>query len=315
MYVLLDGFDLGVGMLFLLRHDDDDRDVMIASLAPIWDFNETWLILGSTVFMAAFPGAFAIVIPAVYFPIVLMLLGLLFRGVAFEFREVPGARKWLWNRAFALGSLLATLAQGAVLGSFVDGFTSAHGVFTGSSWDWVRPFPVFCSFGLAAGYALQGATWLVMKTEGALQAWSRSIARRCLDAVLFFIAAVSIWTPLKDAGVAARWFTWPQMLIFSPVPIVTVLFAWWLVRSLQREHDVAPFICSVGLFFLGFSGLVVSLWPYAAPPSVTLWQAASAQVSQEFLIIGTMFILPILLMYVCWSYWVFRGKVRAGGYH
>jgi cytochrome bd-type quinol oxidase subunit 2 len=315
MYVLLDGFDLGVGILFLLRRAEPDRDIMIASLAPIWDFNETWLVLGGTVFMAAFPGAFAVAIPAVYFPIALMLVGLLFRGVAFEFREVPGARKWLWNRAFGLGSLLATLAQGAVLGAFVEGFASSHGIYTGTSWDWVRPFPVFCSLGLAAGYTLQGATWLVLKTEHELQAWARSMARRCLIAVLLFIAAVSVWTPLADARIAARWFTWPDMLAFSPVPIITGVLAWWLVRSLNRQAHAAPFVCSVGLFFLSFSGLVVSLWPYAAPPNVTLWDAASAQGSQDFLIIGTMFILPILLMYVCWSYWVFRGKVRGGGYH
>ncbi|RDU97574.1 cytochrome d ubiquinol oxidase subunit II [Trinickia dinghuensis] len=308
MYILLDGFDLGVGILFLFRKSESDRDVMMASVSPVWDFNETWLVLGGAGLMAVFPGAFAIIIPAVYFPVLLMLLGLIFRGVAFEFRGVPDANRRLWNIAFACGSVLATFAQGVILGMFVQGFNEAGGKFVGTSWDWVRPFPIFTGFGLIAGYALQGATWLIMKTQGGLQMWSRRVAQRVMVLVFIFIGIVSIVTPMFSPRIAARWFTWPNLAFFAPVPLVTLLLAGLLVRGADREREVLPFVCSVGLFFLSFSGLVISLWPMIAPPSVTLWEAAAAPVSHEFLMIGTAFVLPILLIYVVWSYWVFRGK-------
>ncbi|MEQ5843086.1 cytochrome d ubiquinol oxidase subunit II [Paraburkholderia acidicola] len=316
MYVLLDGFDLGVGIIFLQRTDDRERDLMISSVAPVWDFNETWLVFGGTALMGVFPVAFAVIIPAVYFPILLMLLGLLFRGVAFEFREVVGARKQLWNRAFFGGSLLATFAQGIVLGTFIHGFPVKDGQFVGTSWDWFAPFPLMTGVGLVFGYTLQGSTWLVMKTEGELQRWARMIARRTLAGVVLFIVAVSIWTPLVDPRIAARWFSLPNLIFFSPVPLLTAVLAWQLLRSLQRDHEVVPFLCSIGLFLLAFSGLIISLWPYVAPPTLTLHAAAASPLSHEFLMIGTAFILPVLLMYVFWSYWVFRGKVRHDtGYH
>ncbi|MCX4166036.1 MULTISPECIES: cytochrome d ubiquinol oxidase subunit II [Paraburkholderia] len=316
MYVLLDGFDLGVGIIFLQRTDDRERDLMVSSVAPVWDFNETWLVFGGTALMGVFPVAFAVIIPAVYFPILLMLLGLLFRGVAFEFREVVGARKQLWNRAFCGGSLLATFAQGIVLGSFIHGFPVKDGQFVGTSWDWFAPFPLMTGVGLVFGYTLQGSTWLIMKTEGELQRWARMIARRTLAGVVLFIVAVSIWTPSVDPRIAARWFSLPNLIFFSPVPILTALLAWQLLRSLQRDHEVVPFLCSIGLFLLAFSGLIISLWPYVAPPTLTLRAAAASPLSHEFLMIGTAFILPVLLMYVFWSYWVFRGKVRHDtGYH
>lgn len=308
MYILLDGFDLGVGILFLLRKNERDRDIMMASVSPVWDFNETWLVLGGAGLLAVFPGAFAIIVPAVYFPVLLMLLGLLFRGVAFEFRGVPGANRRLWNIAFAGGSLLAAFAQGVIVGMFIQGFDEAGGRFVGTSWDWVRPFPIFAGFGVVAGYALQGATWLIMKTQGRLQIWSRHVAQRVMVLVFVSIGLVSVITPFSSPKIAERWFTWPNIAFFAPVPLVTLLLAGLLVRGADREREVLPFVCSVGLFFLSFSGLVISLWPMIAPPSVTLWQAAAAPVSHEFLMIGTAFVLPILLIYVVWSYWVFRGK-------
>ncbi|AKJ30278.1 cytochrome d ubiquinol oxidase subunit II [Caldimonas brevitalea] len=313
MYVLLDGFDLGVGMLFALRHDEHERDLMVASVAPIWDFNETWLILGVGGLLAVFPLAFAIVMPALYFPILLMLLGLLFRGVAFEFREVAGPRRALWDRGFFCGSLVATYAQGVVLGNFIQGFPVSGRQFAGSSWDWISPFALLTGLGLVAGYALQGATWLVMKTEGELQQWAKQMARRCLWGVLAFIAMISVWTPLAEPRIAARWFSLPNVFYFAPVPLLTVVLAWQLERGLRRGWDVVPFLCSMGLFFLAFTGLVISLWPYVAPPSITLWDAAAAPKSQAFMLIGTMFLLPVILLYVFWSYWVFRGKVK--GHH
>jgi cytochrome d ubiquinol oxidase subunit II len=316
MYVLLDGFDLGVGILFLFRRKQEDRDLMVASVAPIWDFNETWLVLGGGGLLAVFPLAFAIIIPAVYFPILVMLLGLLFRGVAFEFRDAPGAHKRLWDAAFTYGSLLATLAQGVVLGNFILGFPVNGRAFAGTSWDWIAPFPLLTGLGLAVGYTLLGATWLYMKTEGELQQWARRAARPALFGILTFIAMVSIWTPLVDQRIAQRWFSLPNLYFFAPVPILTVALAWLLWNALRRGSEVLPFLCTMGLFFLAFSGLIISLWPYVAPPSITLWDAATAPMSQQFLMVGTMFLLPVILMYVFWSYWVFRGKVRGDiGYH
>ena len=316
MYVLLDGFDLGVGMLFFFRKQPEDRDVMVATVAPIWDFNETWLILGGGGLLAVFPLAFAVIMPAVYFPILVMLLGLLFRGVAFEFRHVPQARLAVWDRAFAYGSLLATFAQGVVLGNFIEGFPVSGRSFSGTSWDWIGPFPLFTGVGLIVGYSLLGATWLYMKTEGELQKWAKSMSYKALMGILVFIVVVSVWTPLASERIAERWFTLPNFIYFMPVPILTAVLAWLIWHALNQGRDVLPFMGTMGLFFLSFTGLIISLWPYVAPPSITLWDAATAPMSQQFLMVGTMFLLPVILLYVFWSYWVFRGKVRADtGYH
>jgi cytochrome d ubiquinol oxidase subunit II len=318
MYVLLDGFDLGVGMLFALRRDPHDRDLMMASVSPVWDFNETWLILGGGGLLAVFPLAFAVIMPALYFPILVMLLGLLFRGVAFEFREVEGAHRPLWDTGFVLGSLAATFAQGVVLGNFITGFAVEQRAFVGSSWDWLRPFPLLVGVGLVFGYVLQGATWLVMKLEGELQQWARAMARRALWGVLLFIVLMSVWTPLTEPRIAERWFSLPNLFWFAPVPVLTVALAVALHRSLARGGEILPFLCSIGLFFLTFTGLVISLWPYIAPPSITLWDAAVVPKAQGFLMLGTLFLLPVILLYVAWSYWVFRGKVTGAhshGYH
>jgi cytochrome d ubiquinol oxidase subunit II len=316
MYVLLDGFDLGVGILFPFAPDDRGRDLMMASVAPIWDGNETWLVLGGIALFAAFPLAFAIIIPAVYFPILAMLLGLIFRGVAFEFRATARTSKKRWDRAFFWGSLVATFAQGCVLGKFVLGFAVQGRQYAGTSLDWVQPFVLAVGVGLVFGYVLLGATWLVLKTEGALQAWARAKARVGLVGVLAFIAMVSLWTPFLDQRIAARWFGWPNIALLAPVPLVTAALAWWLWISLRRGRDVAPFLAALGLFAMCYLGLGISIFPYVVPPSITLWDAAAAPQSQAFLLVGTLFLLPVILMYTGWSYWVFRGKVRAdSGYH
>jgi cytochrome d ubiquinol oxidase subunit II len=316
MYVLRDGFDLGVGILFPFAPDDRGRDLMMASVAPIWDGNETWLVLGGIALFAAFPLAFAIILPAVYFPILAMLLGLIFRGVAFEFRHTARTSKKRWDQAFFWGSLVATFAQGCVLGKFVLGFAVAGRQYAGTSFDWVHPFVLAVGVGLVFGYTLLGATWLVMKTEGPLQKWARGKAQVGLVGVLAFIAMVSLWTPFLDARIAARWFGWPNIALLAPVPIVTAGLAWWLWASLRRGRDVAPFIAALGLFAMCYLGLGISLFPYVVPPSITLWDAAAAPQSQAFLLVGTLLLLPIILMYTGWSYWVFRGKVRGdAGYH
>ncbi|MGI4815812.1 MAG: cytochrome d ubiquinol oxidase subunit II, partial [Janthinobacterium lividum] len=264
MYVLLDGFDLGVGIVLLARRDAASRETMIASVAPVWDFNETWLILGGGGLLAVFPLAFSVIIPAVYFPILIMLLGLAFRGVAFEFRGLPGARMRFWDGAFAVGSIVAAFAQGVVLGMFVHGFPVVGRHYVGGTWDWIAPFPLLAGLGLLCGYAMQGTTWLVLKTEGDLQRWARRMARFSLLGVLAFIVLLSIWTPIADARIFHRWFSWPNLLWFSPVPVLTAALAFVLFRSVSRRGEVLPFLCSNGLFFLAFSGLIISLWPFIA---------------------------------------------------
>ncbi|HJQ63681.1 MAG TPA: cytochrome d ubiquinol oxidase subunit II [Burkholderiales bacterium] len=316
MYVLLDGFDLGVGILFPFAPDDAARNTMMGSVTPVWDGNETWLVMGGIGMLTAFPVAFSIIFPALYFPVLAMLLGLIFRGVAFEFRPTAMTSRKNWDRAFFWGSLVATFAQGCILGKFVLGFETSGRQYAGSTWDWVHPFVLAVGVGLVFGYVLLGATWLVMKTEGTLQAWARAKARIALFGVLAFIVMVSVWTPLLHDRIAERWFSWPNIAYFSPVPVITALLALWLWRTLSRGSDAAPFFAAMGLFAISYLGLAISLFPYIVPHRITLWEAATAPEGQAFLLIGTLFLIPIIFMYVGWSYWVFRGKVRAdAGYH
>ena len=315
-YVVFDGFDLGVGMLYGLLRDDAARTTAMNSVAPVWDGNETWLVFGGLGLLTAFPLAFAIIIPAVYFPILMMLLALVFRGVAFEFRFKHTALRRLWDGAFCGGSLVATFAQGIVLGTFIQGFKVEGRHFTGSSFDWVSPFPIAIGVALMLGYGLLGACWLILKTEGELQDWARRAAGICLVAVLVAIAAVSIWTPLARVEIAQRWFSWPNIAFLSPVPIVTALIAFGEWEALRRRHELTPFLGAVALFLMSFIGIAISLWPMIVPYHYTLWQTASSPNTQAFLLIGTLFLLPVILMYTAWSYWVFRGKVSgAAGYH
>jgi cytochrome d ubiquinol oxidase subunit II len=315
-YVVFDGFDLGVGILYGFVAGARNRALMMNSIAPIWDGNETWLVFGGLGLLAVFPLAFAIIIPAVYFPILMMLLALVFRGVAFEFRFKHAAVRRFWDGAFCGGSLVATFAQGIVLGSFIQGFKVEGRQFAGTSFDWVTPFPLAVGVALMFGYGLLGAGWLILKTDGALQAWARRAGRVCLIAVLLAILGVSLWTPLTHSDIARRWFAWPEIVFLSPVPIVTVLLALWEWRALGRGHEISPFLGAIGLFLLSFVGIAISLWPMIVPYRYTLWQAASSPSTQAFLLIGTLFLLPVILMYTAWSYWVFRGKVgEGGGYH
>jgi cytochrome bd ubiquinol oxidase subunit II len=316
MYVLLDGFDLGIGILSPLARDDDARTLMMNTIAPIWDGNETWLILGGMGLLAAFPVAFAIIIPAVYFPILLMLLGLIFRGVAFEFRLKKTSHRHLWDLGFFAGSTVATFFQGVVLGMYVEGFRVTGRAFSGTSFDWVSAFPLATGVGLLFGYALLGATWLVMKTEGDIQQRARRHATNALYGVLAFIGMVSVWTPMLHARVAERWFSVPNIYGFALVPVVTAAIAWITWRALRRDADYVPFIGAMGLFAMCYLGLGISLFPYIVPYAFTLWDAAAVPSTQMFLLIGTLFLLPIIFMYLGWSYYVFRGKVTADvGYH
>jgi cytochrome d ubiquinol oxidase subunit II len=286
-------------------------------VAPIWDFNETWLILGGGGLFAAFPLAFAIIIPAVYFPILFMLLGLIFRGVAFEFRHLAGdQQRHHWDRSFFLGSLLATFAQGLVLGTYVQGIPTEGRAFVGSSLAWLTPFAILTGAGVVAGYGLLGACWLVFKTEGELQAWSRRKARQFTIGVAAFVGMVSIWTPLMQDQVRERWFGGDHPFWLWPVPLITGALFVVLWRSLGGKRDLVPFLAALGIFLMAFLGLAISIFPMVVPYRFDLWQAAAAPRSQAFLMIGTLFLLPFVLGYTVFSYYVFRGKVLPGeGYH
>jgi NADH:ubiquinone reductase (H+-translocating) len=315
-YVLLDGFDLGVGMLFGLAPDTASRNTIMNTIAPVWDGNETWLVFGGLGLLAAFPLAFAIIIPALYFPIMVMLLALVFRGVAFEFRFRDSENKTFWDHAFCYGSGIATFAQGLVLGTFIQGFRVSGRQFAGSSFDFLSPFALLTAVALLFGYSLLGAGWLILKTEGAVQAEARRQGCICLIGVLLAIGLVSIWTPLMSETIAARWFSWPNILLLAPVPLATAAVAWVTWRALANEAQATPFFGAMGLFVLSYLGIAISLYPMIVPHHFTLWQAASSDRTQAFLLVGTLALLPVILMYTGWSYWVFRGKVRSDfGYH
>ncbi|MEX0751687.1 MAG: cytochrome d ubiquinol oxidase subunit II [Xanthobacteraceae bacterium] len=315
MYVILDGFDLGVGILFPFAANDREREQMMASVKPFWDGNETWLVMGGGGLFVAFPLAYSILMPAFYIPIIVMLLALVFRGVAFEFRGLAGS-KMKWNAAFAGGSTLAALCQGVVLGGFVEGVKVENGAFAGGPFDWATPFAAICALGVATGYALLGATWLTMKTEGAIAERGRRHAQVLLLGVLGFMAIVSLWTPLNFPRIAERWFSTPNIYYLWPVPLATALVAYACWRGLQAGRDVLPFVSAVGLFLLCYLGLVISSFPYLVPPSLTVWDTAAAPVSQMFMLVGTLILLPIILGYTVLVYWLFRGKVREGeSYH
>jgi cytochrome d ubiquinol oxidase subunit II len=316
LYVVLDGFDLGVGILFPFAKNEAERDQMINSIAPFWDGNETWLVLGGGGLWVAFPQAYGVIMPALYLPVIVMLLALVFRGVAFEFRGVAVTSKKYWNFAFVAGSTLAGFAQGVILGGLIQGIRVENGQFAGGPFDWATPFAALCGLGVVAGYALLGATWLVMKTDGPVQASARQNAKMLLLVVLGFMGVVSLWTPLSIPHIAGRWFSMPNIFYLSPVPIITVLAAFVGWRALARGDDFLPFFCAIALFLLGFLGLAISWFPYLVPPTLTVWQTAAAPASQIFMLVGTLVLLPIILSYYGFVYWLFRGKVRAGeGYH
>jgi cytochrome d ubiquinol oxidase subunit II len=303
-------------MLYNFAPDRRARDLIMNSIAPNWDGNETWLVLGSVGLLAAFPVAFAIIIPAVYFPILLMLLALIFRGLAFEFRYRDAEHRTFWDHGFAAGSALAAFAQGVILGSFIQGFQVEGRQFVGGSFDCFTAFSVFTGVALMFGYALLGAGWLVIKTEGTLQDWARALGRRCLIGVTIAVAFVSLWTPFVDPHIAARWFSWPNIALLAPVPLITAALIWYEWRSLNNRSEYAPFLAALGLFVMSYLGIAISLWPMIVPRHFTLEQAAASQSTQAFLLVGTLVLLPVILLYTGWSYWVFRGKVRSDiGYH
>ena len=315
-YVVLDGFDLGVGLLSPFAHDEHERDRMMNSIAPVWDGNETWLVLGGGGLLAAFPLAYAVALPALYIPLTAMLLGLIFRGVAFEFRVRADTRRHYWNWAFAGGSLLASFAQGMVLGAFVQGIAVADRAYAGGTWDWLTPFTVATGIALIIGYALLGATWLVMRTTDELQQRMRRYARLTGVGTLIMIIIVSAWTPWLRPEYAQRWFSLPAAFYTFTVPVLVAVCAFALFKGIGHGRERMPFLAALGLFALSYAGLLISFFPHIVPPSLDLWQAAAPDNSLRFLLIGALVLLPLILGYTAYAYWVFRGKVdEAAHYH
>ncbi len=316
LYVIADGFDLGVGLLFPMVPDKEDRDHMMASIAPIWDGNETWLILGGAGLMAAFPLAYAVILSALYIPVLMMLIGLILRGVAFEARAKASPHsRHLWDKAFFVGSLLATFFQGVILGAYISGLPVENNAFSGHVLSWVSPFALFCGLSLVAAYALLGGTWLIMKTEGGLQQQMRRLSKPLVWLLMGCIVMISIWTPLAHDEIAERWFSLPNLYWLAPLPILTALVCLWLLKTVDRG-EVGPFVMSLVVMALGFLGLGISLWPNVIPPSISIWEASAPVASQGFALVGALLIIPIILTYSAWSYYVFRGKVDVeDGYH
>lgn len=296
MYVIMDGFDLGIGILFPFITDREDRDTMVNTVAPVWDGNETWLVLGGAGLMAAFPKAYAILLSALYVPALCFLAGLIWRGVSFEFRfKADEAHKPFWDKAFMAGSFVAAFFQGVMLGAFIDGHQVADGVALGHVMSWLTPFSLFTGVGIVVAYALLGTTWLILKTEGALQRRVIGMARPILLATLAVVAVVSLWTPLAHPVIASRWFDWPNFLFFAPVPILVLLSAYAMLRSLKGTPHAGPFVWSLMLIFLGYSGMVISIWPNIVPPGISIWDAAAPPQSLGFALVGALLIIPFIL--------------------
>ncbi len=316
LYVILDGFDLGIGILFPTTKSERIRDQMMNTVAPFWDGNETWLVLGGGGLWVAFPRAYAIIMPALYLPVIVMLLALIFRGVSFEFRFVAKPNHRVWDMAFIGGSIVAAFMQGVILGHLLIGIRVENGEFAGGSFDWLAPFPLLCGAGLVAGYGLLGATWLVMRTHGATAEHARRLIVPFLIAVGVAAAAVSVWTPLEFPRIAARWFSAPNIYVLWLLPAATALLGFAAWRGLQRGATALPFFATIGIFLLCYAGLAISTFPYLVPPSLDVWQAAAAPASQLFMLVGTLVLLPLILGYTAFSYWTFRGRLGEGeGYH
>ena len=315
VYVVMDGFDLGIGLLFPMFNVGHERDTAMNSIAPLWDGNETWLVLGGGGLLAAFPLAYGVILSALYAPIIAMLLALIFRGVAFEFRWRDPAHQAFWDRAFTGGSFVAAMSQGIVLGALLEGVKVSGRAYAGGWWDWLTPFSLLTGVSVTLAYGLLGATWLNLKVEGELQKQAARMAWWLGAATLVAIALVSLATPFLAGDYFDRWLSFPNILWVAPVPVLLGIASLAFVRSLKSGGELAPFLLTLSIFLLCFIGLGISVFPYVIPGSVTIWQAATDRSSQVFMLVGTAVVMPMILGYTAWSYWVFRGKVQADGYH
>jgi cytochrome d ubiquinol oxidase subunit II len=315
-YALLDGFDLGIGILFPFFKSRDDRHLAMNTIAPVWDGNETWLVLGGGGLFAVFPLAYAIVMPALYPLIIVMLLGLIFRGVAFEFVHRTTRMKGFWEIGFWAGSLAAALAQGMALGALVQGIAVEGRAYAGGNWDWLTPFSALTAVALVAGYALLGATWLILKTEGAVHDLAWRAARRLGPWFLGLIGVVSLATIYERPEYMDRWFGWPTGIYSAAAPLLLAAAAWAFWTGLRDGRALRPFLATAATFALSFAGLGISFYPHIVPPGLTIADAAAPDASLRFLLVGAGALIPLILIYTAYSYWVFRGKVRPEhGYH
>jgi len=315
-YVILDGFDLGIGILFPFLASHEERDLAMNSVAPVWDGNETWLVLGGGGLFAVFPLAYATILPALYAPLIAMLLALIFRGVSFEFRPRANRSRFLWDLGFFGGSLVAAFSQGLALGALVQGIEVVDRAYAGGWFDWLSPFSLLTGVAVVIGYALLGATWLVMKTDGELRARAARWAWRCGAVTLALIGVISLLTPFLNPVYLDHWFRWPGAIFSVIVPALLLFCVWLFWRGMREGRDNWPFIAAQAMFVFCYIGILISFYPYMVPPSITLWQAAAPDESLEFLLVGAVVLLPMILGYTAYAYWVFRGKLRPGdGYH
>ena len=309
-YVILDGFDLGIGINYPFIKSKWERDLAMNSVAPIWDGNETWLILGGGGLFAAFPLAYSIILPALYAPLTAMLIGLILRGVAFEFRWKNKQQKNIWDQAFITGSYAASFFQGVALGAFIQGIPYADRAYSGLWWDWLTPFSILTGLAVVVGYGLLGSTWLIYKTENRTKRNMQILARRFFITTLIMIVIVSLWTPYLQAEYFDKWFSFPRIFYVFPVPLLVFVGSIMCFRSLYKNHDLQPFLWSIFLFLLSFIGLMISIFPNIVPPSLDIWQAAAPEKSLKFLLVGVVIFLPIIIGYTSFTYWVFRGKTQ-----
>lgn len=314
LYVCLDGFDLGIGILFPFAPSDECRDKMMNSISPFWDGNETWLVMGGGGLLAAFPLAYSIIMPAIYMPLAIMLIALIFRGISFEFRFKASAKnRKIWDYCFHFGSLIATLMQGIILGVFVQGISVLEKKFGGTAWDWLNGFSITVGIALIFGYALLGSTWVIMKTENETQAWAKKSSLYVVIYVLCFMGLISLWVPFLNQQIFERWFTWPNFIYLSPLPTLALFIAFYLVKSIKDGREVAPFLMTILLFILSYLGLAISLWPWVVPYNISLSEGAAASESLSLLLVGAAIMLPVVLTYTAYSYYVFRGKASSAG--
>lgn len=316
VYVILDGFDLGIGILFPSAHSKQERDLMMNSIAPVWDGNETWLVLGGGGLFAVFPLAYAVVMPALYAPLIIMLLGLILRGVSFEYRFRTKRGIFLWDSAFFVGSLMATLMQGIMLGALLQGITVEGRSYAGGWFDWLSPFTLFCGLALMSAYILLGACWLLIKLPHDFVTRYYSLARRWGIALVACIVLVSIWLPFTNDLIALRWFSFPNTLALVSIPIGAGLCIWQLFEALLAHRAIRAYLLAIALFVISAIGFGVSTFPYLVPFALTYQQAAAPDSSLVFLLVGATVLLPLIIAYSAYSYWVFRGKLKHDeGYH
>lgn len=313
LYVILDGFDLGIGVLSLFTREDERRSIMVASLSSVWDANESWLVVLGGALFGAFPLAYGIALNALYLPVVTMIFALIFRGVAFEFREHSKGRR-LWNYAFGLGSLFAAMCQGFALGGLISGPAVADGRFIGGPFDWLSPFSMLVAFGVVFGYVLLGATYLIIKTEGAQQ--EHSVSRAWISGALMLAAAlaISVWTPFRYHFIEQEWFGHGVIGGFVIPPAFAVFCSAMLARALWKRYEHAPFLWSIGIFMASLTGLGASFYPFIIPRSVTAYAAASDSMTLVFMMLGIGMLIPVMIAYNAYQYLVFRGKVTNSGY-